>query len=582
MKDGEILTTGTESNESGLFQYDLSRAVEGGDFGAFGTEYPVPGDASKILNYGKAIGPDWLTLTKTEWDYILSHHASVWCTVKGIYGCAFAPDDYDITTLPWATTGNELNNWEEAEAYGVVFIPAAGFMQGDGLNFGELYIDGQIMNNVEPMNRHIAMVFQNYALYPHMTVYQNMAFALKLRKRNMPIYQPNEKADAIKSEINKVYRKIRRVDRKYKKDQNSKELLQRHIDLYNQVFKLNDKMQGMLKPVLGINLVRIDELNEKIKKFEKEKESINNLIDKNKKLSEDELKVLKNGLAQRDEQLKAIKKEIRYLQTNNTELVKNRHLTKREIDIEVNKTALSIDLTRYLFRKPSALSGGQRQRVALGRAIVRKPKVFLMDEPLSNLDAKLRVQTRSEISKLHKRVGATTIYVTHDQTEAMTMADRIVIMKDGYIQQVGTPDEVYNDPANKFVGGFIGSPSMNFLNGTYSRKAFVFNKSKVSVALDSKTAKVVKSKDIILGIRPEDIYLQGNKNNANPSKALNAVVTFSELLGSSLIVYATVEGQNILFETKANEKVKIGQKLKVCFDLNKLYLFDKETEKRIK
>ena len=200
---------------------------------------------------------------------------------------------------------------------------------------GELYINNRLVNVIAPNDRDIAMVFQSYALYPHMTVYDNMAFGLKLRK-----------------------------------------------------------------------------------------------------------------------------------------------IPKEEIERRVNEAAAILGLEPYLNRRPKALSGGQRQRVALGRAIVRNPKVFLMDEPLSNLDAKLRVQMRSEIIKIHERVGATTIYVTHDQTEAMTMATRIVVMKDGYIQQIGTPKEVYNNPANTFVGGFIGSPAMNFLKGKYIDDCFVIEGSK--------------------------------------------------------------------------------------------------------
>ena len=203
---------------------------------------------------------------------------------------------------------------------------------------GDFYIDGKRMNDIEPKDRDIAMVFQSYALYPHMTVYENMAFGLKLRK-----------------------------------------------------------------------------------------------------------------------------------------------IPKDEIDKRVKEAARILEIEQYLDRKPKALSGGQRQRVALGRAIVRNAKVFLMDEPLSNLDAKLRVQMRSEIIKLHERIGATTIYVTHDQTEAMTMADRIVVMKGGYIQQIGSPKEIYNNPANMFVAGFLGSPATNFVKGVYRNKQFIINDMKIDL-----------------------------------------------------------------------------------------------------
>ena len=234
------------------------------------------------------------------------------------------------------------------------------------ISSGELFIDGKMVNNVSPKDRDIAMVFQNYALYPHMTVYENMAFGLKLRK-----------------------------------------------------------------------------------------------------------------------------------------------FSKEEIKKRVTDAAKILGMEPYLDRKPKALSGGQRQRVAVGRAIVRKPKVFLFDEPFSNLDAKLRVQMRTEISKLHHELGATMIYVTHDQTEAMTMGDKIVIMKDGLVNQTDTPLNLYNYPSNKFVAGFIGSPSMNFIEGNVSGSSFKTNGGELSLSFNGKYTDKLKSfnnKKIILGVRPEDIY----------------------------------------------------------------------------
>ena len=381
---------------------------------------------------------------------------------------------------------------------------------------GEIHIDGVVVNDIHPKNRDIAMVFQNYALYPHMTVYDNMAFALKMK-----------------------------------------------------------------------------------------------------------------------------------------------HMSKEEIDQRVNEAAKVLALEEYLNRKPKALSGGQRQRVALGRAIVRTPKVFLMDEPLSNLDAKLRVQMRSEIIKIHKRVDATTIYVTHDQTEAMTMADRIVIMKDGYIQQIGTPKEVYNEPNNMFVGGFIGSPAMNFFNCRYENgKLFVkgiqsedvpltLDKEHLSLLNQYKEQKLADLKDIIakideqiaeleannveakepqqeevtkknkkakkpvkadvalsehlyklnnlkahyvdeiaefenstfdvvLGIRPEDISIEKCKNEKD---ALS--VDLSELLGHELIVYSYLAGQRIIIKIQAGEEYPSGTKFNFKFADNRVHLFDVDTTNRI-
>ena len=305
---------------------------------------------------------------------------------------------------------------------------------------GELYIDDVFVNDVLPKDRDIAMVFQNYALYPHMSVYDNMAFALKLRK-----------------------------------------------------------------------------------------------------------------------------------------------LPKDEIDKRVFEAAEILGLEEYLNRKPRQLSGGQRQRVALGRAIVRSPKVFLMDEPLSNLDAKLRVQMRSEIAKIHKRVGATTIYVTHDQTEAMTMASRIVIMKDGYIQQIGTPKEVYNHPANIFVGGFIGSPAMSFFKGKIINRHFVIEgNEKISIELSEQIYETIKSyegKQIVLGIRPEDLSIVPSDSKGVGILSIEADVV--ELLGHELIVYGYLDNQKLLIKTSAMHEIEVGDIIKVSIDMNKIHFFDPETTNHI-
>ena len=382
---------------------------------------------------------------------------------------------------------------------------------------GDLYIDDKLVNNLEPKDRDIAMVFQNYALYPHMTVYENMAFSLKLKK-----------------------------------------------------------------------------------------------------------------------------------------------IPRDEISRRVEEAANILGLSQYLNRKPKALSGGQRQRVALGRAIVRHPKVFLMDEPLSNLDAKLRVQMRTEIAKIHKKVGATTIYVTHDQTEAMTMASRIVVMKDGYVQQIGTPREVYNMPANVFVGGFIGSPAMNFFKGKLSKNSFIItdeNNQETKIVLDKEKVKMlndfIKDKEIkinqtfeenlnslkneyeeernklvnqnipqehkkkleareknienldvkyqeekdnltnehdlqlknlheiILGVRPEDIYVENDINNKNPSTTINIECDVAELLGHETIVYGYIGGQRVVIKTSSANEINQGDKLIYQFDMNKVHFFDPTTTNRI-
>ena len=310
------------------------------------------------------------------------------------------------------------------------------------ISSGELYIDDVLINDVQPKKRDIAMVFQSYALYPHMTVYENMAFALKIRK-----------------------------------------------------------------------------------------------------------------------------------------------IPKAEIDERVKEVASILGLTEYLNRKPKALSGGQCQRVALGRAIVRRPKVFLMDEPLSNLDAKLRVTMREEIVRIHEKVGATTIYVTHDQTEAMTMASRIVIMKTGIVQQIGTPKEVYSYPANTFVAQFIGSPSMNLFNGSYDNGKFTFDGTN-SITIDipkehQEKLKDYSGKQLIVGIRPEDISLDPAmlKKYSHDTISIDSQVV--ELLGHDLVIYSDVDGQKIIVKTLADYDIKAHQDVKVVICMNKIHYFDPDTTNRI-
>ncbi|CAH0298301.1 Trehalose import ATP-binding protein SugC [Peribacillus simplex] len=306
---------------------------------------------------------------------------------------------------------------------------------------GDFFIDGKRVNDVAPKDRDIAMVFQNYALYPHMSVYDNMAFGLKLRK-----------------------------------------------------------------------------------------------------------------------------------------------FAKKEIDRRVQEAAHILGLEQYLQRKPKALSGGQRQRVALGRAIVRDAKVFLMDEPLSNLDAKLRVQMRSEIAKLHQRLQTTTIYVTHDQTEAMTMATRLVVMKDGIVQQVGAPKEVYDEPANVFVGGFIGSPAMNFFSGTL--KEGIFHIGPVRIEVPEGKMKGLREQgyigeQIILGVRPEDFHDELIFVDASPNTTINIKVEVAELMGAEIMVYSQINDQNFVSRVDARTEVKAGQQMKLAIDMNKVHFFDSKTETRI-
>lgn len=263
---------------------------------------------------------------------------------------------------------------------------------------------------------------------------------------------------------------------------------------------------------------------------------------------------------------------------------------KEEIRKRVEKAAEILDLTEYLDRKPKALSGGQRQRVALGRAIVREPKVFLMDEPLSNLDAKLRVQMRTEITKLHHRLQTTFIYVTHDQTEAMTMGSRIVVMKDGFIQQVDTPQNLYDYPGNQFVAGFIGSPQMNFFtvkltksgDGVYA----VFGNNKVKIP-EGKLKKFVSDsyigKEVYMGIRPENIHDDAAFMSNSPDSVIDVDVEVVELMGSETYLYLKTTGKdgNIVARVDPRSVARTGDKIKVAFDVNRLHFFDKDTEATI-
>ena len=340
-------------------------------------------------------------------------------------------------------------NLEVADKEFIIFVGPSGCGKSTTLRMiagleeiseGEFSIDGRVVNDVEPKDRDIAMVFQNYALYPHMTVFDNMAFGLKLRK-----------------------------------------------------------------------------------------------------------------------------------------------VPKEEIKQKVEEAAKILDLERLLYSKPKAMSGGQRQRVAMGRAIVRNPKVFLMDEPLSNLDAKLRVQMRAEISALHQRLGATIIYVTHDQTEAMTLGTRIVVLKDGVIQQVDSPKKLYNEPDNLFVAGFIGSPQMNFvdaqcvINGDKASLKF----GEFTVELPPAKAKALKAyngKTVVLGIRPEDVDDSQIAIETHPESIITAKVTGYELLGSEVLLYYNVNGVNMTAKVDSRTTARYGDTIKLALDVEKIHVFNKETE----
>jgi len=261
--------------------------------------------------------------------------------------------------------------------------------------------------------------------------------------------------------------------------------------------------------------------------------------------------------------------------------LKLRKTKKEDIDRRVKEAASILGLERFLDRKPRALSGGQRQRVALGRAIVREPSVFLMDEPLSNLDAKLRVQTRAEIARLHQRLGTTTVYVTHDQVEAMTMGDRIAVMKDGLLQQVGSPQELYDHPVNIFVAGFIGSPSMNFATTKAEGKDLMFGGAKLE--LSGEQARAAESRpdgaQVLIGFRPEHIELANGQGGS--AVRFPAKVDVVEYLGNEELIHAQAEGSEIVALLPSDRKVAVGDSVQLAVPMEKLHLFDPESEKTL-
>ena len=361
----------------------------------------------------------------------------------------------------------------------------------EDITYGDLFINSMYANDLQPKDRDIAMVFQSYALYPHMTVYDNIAFGLKMRKvptlRNdkkkyndqLKIVKEKEKVlGTVKDELGLNSKKLLKEDNEILKEK-VHELQTKYDELKADLDKESEILQTIKNtPIPGIDYATIRKIKKDKRYYER---SLNELKKEEAKLNENlnskplEVETTKNLLAQNlknqvlaNESVERTNKALDYYENNLVPIYDNKHLSKRDVKLQVERAAKILDLTDYLDRKPNALSGGQCQRVALGRAIVRNSKLFLMDEPLSNLDAKLRVQMRSEIVKLHNELKTTTIYVTHDQTEAMTMASRIVVMSKGYIQQIGEPKEIYNHPANIFVATFIGSPAMNIMDVNYN------------------------------------------------------------------------------------------------------------------
>ena len=426
---------------------------------------------------------------------------------------------------------------------------------------GEIYIDNLLINDVPPKDRNIAMVFQNYALYPHMTVFDNMAFSLQLRKELFPVYTIEDEKGFF-AEVDEIEAKYAALQKEGVAKLKAKKAIKEEIKDFIYRNKLAKEMEIVkARDHHKARVMTFD--HDKVEELEKQLDA-----------------------AQTKEEKTALMEEIEKVRANlNMPAFEYRRYNKQEITEKVVEVSRTIGLEQYLKRKPAALSGGQRQRVALGRAIVRNPKVFLMDEPLSNLDAKLRVQMRTEIAKLHKQLGVTMIYVTHDQTEAMTMATKIVCMKDGYIQQIGTPRELFNAPNNLFVAGFIGSPSMNFIPGTFDGKAFRFAEADISVNLDKKNIDLLKNyvgKEIILGIRPENIVFENDKTRENLSNSFPLTCDISELLGHELIIYNYIGDTKVLVKTTMTDNMDPGETKSYSIDLDRVHFFDKDTTERIK
>ena len=458
---------------------------------------------------------------------------------------------------------------------------------------GDIYIDNARINDMEPRDRDIAMVFQNYALYPHMTVYKNMAFSLKIKKTKMPVYEDTRIKEIIK-ELGSLNKRLKK-----EKDNSKVEEIKKQVLVLEEELKFENENKKQ-KYFIDEKAIKDTELS--ILFYQKQIENLKNYIEKcNKKLANQELTIEKqneiNLIIDKCERkindftntIEAEEKNLDYLKNNEVPMYQLTHLSKEEIDVRVKEAARMLEIEDLLDRKPRALSGGQRQRVAIGRAIVRNAKVFLMDEPLSNLDAKLRNQMRAELILLRKKINTTFIYVTHDQTEAMTLGDRIVIMKDGYIQQIGTPQQLFNHPANLFVAGFIGSPQMNFINASIDDELKINVLGKKIVLSEKKkealTKENVKAQDIVIGIRPEHLNLASEENEF----ALKGKITVVELMGSSLHVHIDTEAEKNLvmiiptanYSEEEISKIVAGNDICFTWNSNLQHLFSMETKENL-
>ena len=416
---------------------------------------------------------------------------------------------------------------------------------------GDLYIDGKIVNSIEPKDRDIAMVFQSYALYPHMTVEQNMAYPLKILAQNIT-YQ---------FEIEYYNYQIENLEGQKVRIKKEEE------DAIN-VFKgkAEAKKKKMAESGKNANPEAIKKIDDNVENYQKKLEEKSKL-----------------KIAKIDDNIASIKLLIEQDQAkiNNGETFYRAKMSAGMRKYKIMQIAEMLNITEYLARKPKNLSGGQRQRVAIGRAVVRNPKVLLMDEPLSNLDAKLRNQMRAEIIKLRKKVNTTFIYVTHDQVEAMTLGDRIVVMRDGFIQQIGTPQEVFDHPRNKFVSGFIGTPQMNYFEAKLllENDKYIVDYDGYKVTLsDEKQARLkennIQPQDVTLGVRPDHMVVGKD--------GIEGSVDVSELMGSAAHLHMTVNGRDVIVVIPTNDGYVdyVGQNLKLGFTGNLVHLFAKTGSER--
>ncbi|MBR2453778.1 MAG: ATP-binding cassette domain-containing protein [Clostridia bacterium] len=432
---------------------------------------------------------------------------------------------------------------------------------------GELYIDDQLVNDVDAKDRDIAMVFQSYALYPHLTAYDNIAFGLKMRKVPVPrldsqgkqmVGIDTQKINSLTKRVNKLRKNHASMLKDLDKCKNADAVLQTKIDdLAKQVAAATDDKQ--------------EKLNEKLENARSEKQR-----------TENDLLYYSEKGALLEKRIADGEKDLQYYKETPVPLFKYVHMKKSEIDEKVQWAAKILGIEELLDSKPAEMSGGQRQRIALGRCMVRGPKVFLLDEPLSNLDAKLRTAMRAEIVKLHNQLKTTFIYVTHDQIEAMTMGTRIVVMKLGVIQQIDTPTNLFDYPENKFVAGFIGTPQMNFFDVNIQRAADKLN----VTFLDGQTVRMELSRlrtiqDKYLDGNIHSVYLGARGENIKVDESgIKATLSIKEVLGNTTQLFLHLnenEGDFIVSVTERNT-LSPGDTVQVSFAEEFVHLFDKETE----